>query len=205
MRQWHVVGERKAKNASTSGKTTSLEVLDRFADGQTSRHVWRRERALVTSLADQALIFRYRTRDVARAASRHRPGISRTQKATDGDNMVILHGSSSHSGRRKTCYPSLRAAWKSQYASRLAPGHSRRPPIASAPELRTHRGEPHTIRRTTLTTPANLRLTRADTADYDFWRDHSTITLSPVAAPSILGLFGFAAATFMVAANLAGW
>jgi succinate-acetate transporter protein len=29
--------------------------------------------------------------------------------------------------------------------------------------------------------------------------------LSPVAAPSILGLFGFAAATFMVAANMAGW
>jgi uncharacterized protein len=31
------------------------------------------------------------------------------------------------------------------------------------------------------------------------------IFLQPVAAPSILGLYGFAAATFMVAANLAGW
>ena len=31
------------------------------------------------------------------------------------------------------------------------------------------------------------------------------IYLQPVAAPSILGLFGFAGATFMVAANLAGW
>jgi succinate-acetate transporter protein len=29
--------------------------------------------------------------------------------------------------------------------------------------------------------------------------------LQPVAAPSILGLFGFAASTFIVAANLAGW
>jgi len=29
--------------------------------------------------------------------------------------------------------------------------------------------------------------------------------LQPIAAPSILGLFGFAAATFMVAANLVGW
>lgn len=29
--------------------------------------------------------------------------------------------------------------------------------------------------------------------------------LQPIAAPSILGLFGFAASTFMVAANLAGW
>jgi succinate-acetate transporter protein len=31
------------------------------------------------------------------------------------------------------------------------------------------------------------------------------IFLQPVAAPSVLGLFGFAGATFMVAANLAGW
>ena len=29
--------------------------------------------------------------------------------------------------------------------------------------------------------------------------------LQPIAAPSILGLFGFAAATFMVAAHLVGW
>jgi uncharacterized protein len=51
----------------------------------------------------------------------------------------------------------------------------------------------------------NGRTADADTADPTFWRDHSTIVLSPVAAPSILGLFGFAAATFMVAANMAGW
>lgn len=38
-----------------------------------------------------------------------------------------------------------------------------------------------------------------------FWREHATISLQPVAAPSILGLFGFAVSTFMVAANLAGW
>lgn len=31
------------------------------------------------------------------------------------------------------------------------------------------------------------------------------IFLQPVAAPSVLGLFGFAGATFMVAASLAGW
>jgi len=31
------------------------------------------------------------------------------------------------------------------------------------------------------------------------------IYLQPVAAPSILGLYGFAGATFMIAANLAGW
>ena len=31
------------------------------------------------------------------------------------------------------------------------------------------------------------------------------ILLQPVAAPSVLGLFGFAGATFMVATNLAGW
>jgi succinate-acetate transporter protein len=41
--------------------------------------------------------------------------------------------------------------------------------------------------------------------DRDFWREHSHITLQPVAAPSILGLYGFAGATFIVASNLAGW
>jgi len=41
--------------------------------------------------------------------------------------------------------------------------------------------------------------------DPDFWREHSQISLQPVAAPSILGLYGFAGATFMVASNLAGW
>ncbi len=32
-----------------------------------------------------------------------------------------------------------------------------------------------------------------------------TVFLQPVAAPSILGLFGFGAATFIVGANMAGW
>src|SRR5919199_5006478 len=31
------------------------------------------------------------------------------------------------------------------------------------------------------------------------------VVLQPIAAPSVLGLFGFAGATFIVAANLAGW
>ena len=31
------------------------------------------------------------------------------------------------------------------------------------------------------------------------------VYLQPIAAPSILGLFAFAASTFIVAANLAGW
>jgi uncharacterized protein len=38
-----------------------------------------------------------------------------------------------------------------------------------------------------------------------FWRDHTTIALQPVAPPSILGLFGFAGATFIVSANIVGW
>jgi uncharacterized protein len=37
------------------------------------------------------------------------------------------------------------------------------------------------------------------------WRDNTRVFLQPIAAPSILGLFGFAGATFMVAAHLAGW
>lgn len=37
------------------------------------------------------------------------------------------------------------------------------------------------------------------------WTDRSRIMLTPIAAPSILGLFGFAGATFMVASLLARW
>ncbi|WP_199430535.1 acetate uptake transporter [Qaidamihabitans albus] len=44
-----------------------------------------------------------------------------------------------------------------------------------------------------------------DQSEFTFWKDHTHINLSPVAAPSILGLYGFAVATFMVAANLGGW
>lgn len=36
-------------------------------------------------------------------------------------------------------------------------------------------------------------------------REHTRVILQPIAAPSILGLFGFAGATFVVAAHLAGW
>jgi succinate-acetate transporter protein len=42
-------------------------------------------------------------------------------------------------------------------------------------------------------------------ANHDDWVRQTRVFLQPIAAPSILGLFGFAAATFMVAANLAGW
>ena len=41
--------------------------------------------------------------------------------------------------------------------------------------------------------------------DFDRWRQSTRVFLQPIAAPSILGLFGFATATFMVATNLAGW
>jgi succinate-acetate transporter protein len=37
------------------------------------------------------------------------------------------------------------------------------------------------------------------------WRSQTRVFLQPIAAPSVLGLYGFAAATFMVAAHLAGW
>jgi succinate-acetate transporter protein len=37
------------------------------------------------------------------------------------------------------------------------------------------------------------------------WRNHARVFLQPIAAPSILGLFGFAVATFMVTAHLVGW
>lgn len=41
--------------------------------------------------------------------------------------------------------------------------------------------------------------------DYAFWQERSRIVLTPVSAPSVLGLFGFAAATTIVAGNWAGW
>jgi uncharacterized protein len=44
-----------------------------------------------------------------------------------------------------------------------------------------------------------------DAAEYEAWRNRHRVVLTPIAAPSVLGLFGFAAATFLVASNLAGW
>lgn len=46
----------------------------------------------------------------------------------------------------------------------------------------------------------------ADEAEsYEAWLGRSRMVLTPIAAPSILGLFGFASSTFMVASNLAEW
>jgi uncharacterized protein len=51
----------------------------------------------------------------------------------------------------------------------------------------------------------------ADHSDYPaadgqaLWAQRTRVVLTPIAAPSILGLFGFFAATLMVGANLAGW
>jgi succinate-acetate transporter protein len=42
-------------------------------------------------------------------------------------------------------------------------------------------------------------------AELNEWRSHARVFLQPIAAPSILGLFGFAAGTFIVTANLVGW
>jgi uncharacterized protein len=56
----------------------------------------------------------------------------------------------------------------------------------------------------TTTHPQAVTNGHTDT-DPAFWRDHTRVFLQPIAAPAILGLFGFAGATFMVATNLAGW
>ena len=47
--------------------------------------------------------------------------------------------------------------------------------------------------------------TNGATAELREWRDHARVFLQPIAAPSILGLFGFACGTFMVTAYLVGW
>jgi succinate-acetate transporter protein len=48
-------------------------------------------------------------------------------------------------------------------------------------------------------------MTNGATGEFREWRDHTRVFLQPIAAPSILGLYGFAAATFMVTAYLVGW
>jgi hypothetical protein len=55
------------------------------------------------------------------------------------------------------------------------------------------------------TTPATTAATNGLAGEFKEWRSHARIFLQPIAAPSILGLFGFAVATFMVTAYLVGW
>lgn len=45
----------------------------------------------------------------------------------------------------------------------------------------------------------------SDEREFTFWHDRSRVFLQPIAAPSILGLFGLAAATMMVGAWMARW
>lgn len=59
------------------------------------------------------------------------------------------------------------------------------------------------VPRTGTPGPAGAAAHPMDSAES--WAERSRIVLTPIAAPSILGLFGFAAATFMVASLLAGW
>jgi succinate-acetate transporter protein len=58
---------------------------------------------------------------------------------------------------------------------------------------------------TTGTQPVGTHATNGAAGELREWRDHTRVFLQPIAAPSILGLFGFAAATFMVTAYLVGW
>jgi succinate-acetate transporter protein len=55
------------------------------------------------------------------------------------------------------------------------------------------------------TTPSARATTNGASGELREWRDHARVFLQPIAAPSILGLYGFAAATFMVTAYLVGW
>jgi succinate-acetate transporter protein len=55
------------------------------------------------------------------------------------------------------------------------------------------------------TQPAARGTTNGAAGELREWRDHTRVFLQPIAAPSILGLYGFAAATFMVTAYLVGW
>jgi succinate-acetate transporter protein len=52
---------------------------------------------------------------------------------------------------------------------------------------------------------APLRASNGTAQELGLWRDHARVFLQPIAAPSILGLYGFACATFMVTAYQVGW
>jgi succinate-acetate transporter protein len=55
------------------------------------------------------------------------------------------------------------------------------------------------------TQAARAPYTNGAAAELNLWRDHARVFLQPIAAPSILGLYGFACATFMVTAYQVGW
>lgn len=57
----------------------------------------------------------------------------------------------------------------------------------------------------TVSHPATHGTTNGVSAELNEWRGHTRVFLQPIAAPSILGLFGFAIATFMVTAYMVGW
>jgi succinate-acetate transporter protein len=53
--------------------------------------------------------------------------------------------------------------------------------------------------------PVGSSVPVADAEDHATWQGRTRVFLQPIAAPSILGLFGFAAAVLMVGAWQAGW
>lgn len=55
------------------------------------------------------------------------------------------------------------------------------------------------------THPATRSSANGATTELREWRDHARVFLQPIAAPSVLGLFGFAVGTFMVTAYQVGW
>ena len=55
------------------------------------------------------------------------------------------------------------------------------------------------------TQPLQRTAANGAAAELSEWRNHARVFLQPIAAPSILGLYGFAVATFMVTAYQVGW
>lgn len=91
-------------------------------------------------------------------------------------------------------------------AARGEPAGYRGEPVAARGEPAGYRGEPAGYRNETAGAqgwPASDGT--VDPESYEAWQARSRLVITPIAAPSILGLFGFAGATFMVASNLAGW
>lgn len=92
-----------------------------------------------------------------------------------------------------------------QSVPRGEPATARGEPAGYRGEPAGYRGEPAGYRTETGAQAWPASDGAVDPESYEAWQARSRLVLTPIAAPSILGLFGFAGATFMVASNLAGW
>jgi hypothetical protein len=95
---------------------------------------------------------------------------------------------------------------RATFGNRDVGRHSSSQQLAGAPEPYPRGDAAGTGADGTGATATLNRLGELAAADDELgWRSRSRVVLTPIAAPSILGLFGFMGATLMVGAWQAGW